>query len=155
MNLIIDGHNLIPHIPGMNLWDIDDEQKLIKWLQDFARIKPANIEVFFDKAPAGNAGTTSKGRVKCIFVASSSTADKAIDFRLQKLGPQAKNYTVISADRAVQQSARLVHAKIMGSAEFVEFATIVIQASTQAPGRDPLLTADEVDDWIELFKKKN
>ena len=29
MPYIIDGHNLIPKIPGIDLQDLDDEQKLI------------------------------------------------------------------------------------------------------------------------------
>ena len=39
MGYLIDGHNLIPKIPGMSLRMEDDEQELIQLLQDFSRYK--------------------------------------------------------------------------------------------------------------------
>ena len=50
MPYLIDGHNLIPKIPGLSLEMLDDEDRLIELLQEFARVRRQRIEVFFDQA---------------------------------------------------------------------------------------------------------
>jgi len=59
MNLIIDGHNLIPYVPGINLGDVDDEMALIHCLVEYCRVQKASIDVFFDQAAQGRHGTRS------------------------------------------------------------------------------------------------
>ncbi|MBP1702274.1 MAG: hypothetical protein H6Q38_1381, partial [Chloroflexi bacterium] len=39
MPYIVDGHNLIPKIPGLSLRAIDDEMQLIELLQEFCRVQ--------------------------------------------------------------------------------------------------------------------
>ena len=51
--LVIDGHNLVPKIPGLSLHEVDDEERLLALLQAYARAKRKKIEVFFDGAPPG------------------------------------------------------------------------------------------------------
>ena len=99
MPYLIDGHNLIPKIPGMNLGDIDDEIQLVKKLQEFCRQRRKKVEVFFDSAPPGGIRTQKFGRVTAFFITQGSTADTAIRSRLQKLGRAAKNWTVVTSDR--------------------------------------------------------
>ena len=53
MRWIIDGHNLIPHIPGLSLSDLDDEDKLILWIQEFLKGNHDSVELYFDKAAIG------------------------------------------------------------------------------------------------------
>ena len=53
MNYIIDGHNLIAKLPGLDLSMPDDEQRLIEVLMRFGRAGSHRIEVYFDAAPAG------------------------------------------------------------------------------------------------------
>jgi len=78
MSILIDGHNLIPHLPGINLSDIDDEEQLINWLQSYCRLRRRKVTVFFDQAPAGFSGERDYGAVKAYFVRQGSTADDAI-----------------------------------------------------------------------------
>ena len=66
MPYIIDGHNLIPKIPGINLGDIDDEVQLIKMLQDFCRLRRTRVEVYFDNAPPGEVQDKKHGQVSAI-----------------------------------------------------------------------------------------
>jgi len=119
MAIIIDGHNLIAQLPGISLSDPEDEEKLIKLLQEYCRIRRKTVEVYFDRAPAGYAGKEKHGLVQAIFVPTGSTADEAIMARLKKLGKRAKNVRVVSSDRQVQQAARALHATVISSDAFV------------------------------------
>ena len=85
MAYIIDGHNLIPKIRGLRLDLPDDEEALIKMLQDFCRLQRKNVEVYFDRAAAGYAGKRGYGRVTAHFVREGSTADAVIISRLRRL----------------------------------------------------------------------
>ena len=62
---------------------MDDEQKLIDLLQEYARINQDNLEVYFDRAPVGQAKTIQKGRVKVIFVTEKTIADERIIKRIK------------------------------------------------------------------------
>ena len=151
--LIIDGHNLIPHLPGLSLEDMDDEDQLIQLLQEFARMRRKAIEVYFDRAPAARAGTRKFGRVQAHFVRSGTTADEAIMARLKSLGRKAKNVQVVSSDRQVQQAARAAHAGVVSASDFAADWKFL---SEQEPGLDPrdrLLSEQEVEAWERLFKK--
>ena len=59
MPYLIDGHNLIPRIPGLSLKDLDDETALIQILQRFAARQGSRVDVFFDRAPPGQADSKS------------------------------------------------------------------------------------------------
>jgi hypothetical protein len=73
MPVIIDGHNLIPRIPGLSLRDIDDELRLVQLLQDFCQRSRKQVEVFFDNAPPGSAGVRSFGSVKARFIGKANS----------------------------------------------------------------------------------
>lgn len=154
MTLIIDGHNLIPHIPGIDLADPDDEAKLIRLLQDYCRVRRKKGVVFFDRAPAGWAGVRQYGMVQAHFVLEGTTADDAIVTHLKKLAKRAKNVTVVSSDRQVQAAARAVHARVMTCEAF---AADWVQLSAKQPGLDPReqpLSEEDVSAWEQLFQRK-
>jgi predicted RNA-binding protein with PIN domain len=152
MPYIIDGHNLIPKIPGMSLQDIDDEIQLVNLLQEFCRIRRKQVEVYFDNAPPGSPGARNFGRVVARFVRQGSTADQAIQMKLKRLGGEARNWTVVSSDGEVQANARTARAKIL-TAEV--FAKQVFEAlgdtadSYLEPESD--LSPEEVEDWMQIF----
>ena len=85
MPFLIDGHNLIPKIPGLSLQDMDDEQQLITLLLEFCRLQRKQIEVFFDNAPPGGVRARNFGNVIARFVKQGSSADQAIHQRLERL----------------------------------------------------------------------
>jgi predicted RNA-binding protein with PIN domain len=152
MAIIIDGHNLIAQLPGISLADPEDEEKLIKKLQEYCRIRRKTVEVYFDRAPAGYAGKEKHGLVRAVFVTSGSTADEAIMARLKKLGKRAKNVRVVSSDRQVQQAARAVHATVISSEDFVaEWQSLVSEQPDLDPRNKPL-TKKEVEAWEDLFQ---
>ena len=151
MPYLIDGHNLILKL-GLRLDSMDDEMELIAILQEFCRIERKQVEVYFDGAPAPQAGTRKLGPVTAHFVRLGATADNAIRQRLKKLGKTAKNWTVVSSDRQVQAEARAVHAEVTSSDSF---ASRLQQARDSAPksAEERKLSSQEVDEWLKLFKR--
>ena len=161
--LIVDGHNLIPKIPGLSLRDIDDEERLIALLQEYARIKRKKVLVFFDGAPPGQSGERVYGALRAHFVPTGRTADDAIRQYLDGMGKTARTATVVSSDRQVQANARELHARVLPSEDF---ARQIIELPTQSAARDPTPpgkapaspreagTANpdqDVAQWIDLF----
>lgn len=152
MPYLIDGHNLIPKL-GLRLDSIDDEMELVAILQEFCRLEQKQAEVFFDGAPAGQAGTRRLGTVTAHFVRLGTTADDAIHKRLKALGRGARNWTVVSSDHQVQAEARAVLAEVVSSDLF---AGTLKQARTSAPkpGDERKLSSKEIDDWLKLFEER-
>jgi len=153
MPYIIDGHNLIPKIPGLNLEDVDDEQNLIVLLQEYARISQVSLEVYFDRAPAGYAKTLQKGRVKVIFVTDKTIADERIIKRIRALGNAANNWVVVTSDRRIQADAKESRAKSMNSEEFAQKVAIALgQDQTRNPS-SPTMSNAELESWMKLFNQ--
>ena len=155
MPYLIDGHNLIPKISGLSLQTVDDEEQLINLLLEFCRRRRKKIEIFFDNSPSGQPRSQNLelGLVIARFVRQGQTADDAIQVRLTRLGKNARNWTVVSSDLAVQASARAAHAHFVSS-EF--FAQQIDQALVSAPQNiekqaDAALTSQEINDWLDFF----
>ncbi len=156
MNYIIDGHNLIANLPGLDLSLPDDEERLVGLLNRFGEVRRGKLEVYFDGAPAGQAGRRNFGRVVAYFVVASSSADQAIKARLAYLAKSAPSWTVVTSDRSVQAAAHEAHARVMSSGDF----SSMVQQSFQerlGEGRashDQPLTPAEVDEWLNIFKQR-
>jgi predicted RNA-binding protein with PIN domain len=154
MPFLIDGHNLIPKLPGIQLTEIDDEQKLIELLQNFCRITRKQVEVFFDNAPPGVPRARNFGLVIAHFTPSGQTADEAISRKLARLGRSARNWTVVSSDHAVQASARARRASVLPSDQFAALMVKTMERGGKDAGKpeDPQISEDELDDWLDIFK---
>lgn len=131
----------------------DDEEQLIKLLQDFCRVLRKPVEVYFDGAPPGQARQQRHGQVTAIFVRQGLTADAAIRQRLIKLGKSASQWTVVSSDHAVQNAARLVHAQSLSAEEFSRLLQNSLAAGPAQPARDhqPEMSPSELAEWMSLF----
>jgi predicted RNA-binding protein with PIN domain len=158
MQYLIDGHNLIPKVPGLSLEALDDEQQLIQLLQEFCRQsgrrrRAAGLEVFFDQAPPGQAGTRRYGMVTAHFVRQGKTADQAIAQRLKRLGKGARNFTVVSSDHQVQNAAREVRAGVLSSEAFAALLRTGTQERRPEPENRPDAPLDpqELKEWLDLF----
>ncbi len=152
MPYLIDGHNLIPKF-GLRLDSVNDEMELVSILQEFARLKRQKVEVYFDGAPVGSAGTRSLGTVRAHFIRLGQTADNAIRARLNKMGKAAKNWTVVSSDHEVQGAARVNQAQFISSEEFVRLTRNTMRATPNTGASDKKLSEKEVDDWLRLFRE--
>lgn len=151
--LLIDGHNLIPKIPGLDLRSMDDEQQLIGYLNEYCAARGRSLEVFFDGAPAGYAGVRPFGRVTARFVQKGRTADEAIRLRLEQMGRGARNITVVSSDRQVQAEARNHGAKVLRSEDFADELNAVRRALKPQSEAGPAASAapDELKEFFDLF----
>jgi uncharacterized protein len=151
MPYLIDGHNLIPKL-GLRLDSMDDENDLIAILNEYCRLSRKTVEVYFDGAPAPHAGTRKLGSVTAHFVHLGSSADEAIRRRLQKMGKNAKNWTVVTSDRQVQAEARSAQADIVSSETF---SALLKEARSTAPktSQDRKLSPGEVEEWLNLFQR--
>lgn len=153
MPYIIDGHNLIPKIPGLSLKALDDENQLIKLLQEFCRRSRKQVDVYFDNAPPDGVRAHNYGLLTARFIRAGTTADTAIRNRLTKLGRTARNWTVVSSDQGVQQSARAAQAQSLASEAFAALLGKTINETGQDAGEknDIAISPDELDDWMRLF----
>lgn len=162
MRYLIDGHNLIPKIPGLSLQALDDERQLIELLQEFCRQharrrRDACLEVFFDQAPPGQAGTRRYGMVKAHFVRQGRTADQAILESLRRQGKQARNYTVVSSDHQVQSGAREMRAGVLSSEQFAALLNASVENGDEKEEyrQQSAPSPQEVDEWLKLFGADN
>ncbi len=153
MPYLVDGHNLIPKV-GLHLNSPDDEMELVAILKEFARLKRQQVEVYFDGAPIGQAGTRKLGTVRAHFVPLGQTADSAIRSRLKKMEKDAKNWVIVSSDHEVQNAARVVRAQVVTSDEFVKMLRTATNSAPKSNTENKKLSAQEVDEWLKLFREK-
>lgn len=155
MLILIDGHNLIPKIPGLSLHDFDDEMKLIEMLQVYARVRRKRIEVIFDKAPAGQPRQRKHGTIQVRFARPGMTADEEIRLRLESLGGKARQCLVVSSDQRVQMYGRTSRAQVESSDNFANQVMVAVAAGdNQGEAGDRALGEDEVAMWMEIFKNR-
>ncbi len=155
MNYLVDGHNLIPKIPGLSLRSLDDEKRLIDLLNTYCRVRRQRVEAFFDQAPPGHAGRTHIGLVVAHFVRQGRTADEAIAARLQQLGKAAPNWVVVSSDRQVQREARNRRAATMTSEQFsAELQSALQDSMSGSPAGETKLSSEELKEWLDLFERR-
>ncbi len=151
MPYLIDGHNLIPKV-GLRLDSPEDELELVAILQDFARIRRQQVEVYFDGAPIGQAGSRKMGTIKAHFVRQGQTADSAIRARLINMARDSKNWVVVSSDREVQSAARAHRAQFVSAEEFVRMLKDARNSIPKPNVEDKQLSATEIDEWLEVFR---
>jgi len=156
MPYLIDGHNLVPKIPGLSLRAVDDEIHLVELLQEYCRVHRKTVEVYFDNAPPGQSGTRRFGQVTAHFVRQGTSADLAIRQRLARLGKSAPNWTVVSSDGEVQAAARLARAQVTSAESFVQVLqqSLNKNANPEQSHREGALSAEEVEEWLTLFGQK-
>ena len=156
MTYLIDGHNLIPNIPGLKISDLDDEAGLVKILQKFSQKTRRSVEVYFDRAAPGHAGSRQAGRVKVIFVHTQSTADQAIIKRLHTIVKEAPNFTVVTSDARIQMEAKACHAKVISAKEFANTLSDLLQnhESIDNKNENVALGQNEIQEWLDIFKSR-
>ncbi|MFU8771733.1 MAG: NYN domain-containing protein [Anaerolineales bacterium] len=153
MPFIIDGHNLIPKIPGLDLEVVDDEMQLVELLQEFCRITRKKVDVYFDNAPPGSARLRHFGSVTAHFTRQGYSADQAIQGKLKQLKRAAANWTVVSSDHEVQSNARTLHARVISSEQFAaDLMEILSRKDKEQPENElPDPSMGDLREWYRLF----
>ncbi len=153
MTLIIDGHNLIPKIPGISLADENDEQQLLALISEYCRLTRNHAEVFFDGAPPPQRLPGGGGLVHAHYVRKGTAADDAIIAFVEKSGKNAKNQTVVSSDRHIQAQVRAFGSAVVSSETFAAKVIRKFRESPAAKTKDePSLSDEEVNRWMEIFR---
>lgn len=149
MPYLIDGHNLIPHVRGLNLQQLDDEQELVKRLDAYFQRQRKQAVLYFDHAQPGGSADMRRAFLQVHFVRPPAIADDAILQHLRKLGGEAKNWVMVSSDQEVRQGAERMGARTLASETF---AALLENDSAGGPEKSQNLPED-LDYWLNLFKK--
>lgn len=156
MPYLIDGHNLIGKIPDIDLNDPNDEALLVQKLSGFVARTKQKCTVIFDQGLPGGESRMSTRGVKVIFAPHRSNADQLIMDRISK-ERNPKMLTIVSSDNEVLDKAKARGMQTLKSAEFAEL--IQRPAPPVKPGADEdanlRLTADEVEEWLNIFSNNN
>jgi predicted RNA-binding protein with PIN domain len=150
---LIDGHNLIPWVPGLSLSDENDEAALVERLQRFAARSGRAITVYFDRAGPGPSRRPARSRVSVHFAASPETADAALIRHLTRLGRSARQWTVVSSDGEVRRAAQRAGAKTTPSRTFARLLGQERErerVEKPEPADDP----ESIDQWLSEFAGK-
>lgn len=155
MSYLIDGHNLIPKVSGLSLRQMDDEARLVELLQVFCRVRRKKVEVYFDQAPPGRAGTRHFGMVTAHFVRQGLAADEVILERLNRLQQAARNWIVVTSDRHIQVQARSMLAQVISSEEFsVQLSEAQLQTAEKGKNQPEPINDEEVEEWLRIFRAR-
>lgn len=149
MPYLIDGHNLIPLIPNIDLADPYDEVKLIDHLKRLMARKRKRCTVVFDHGlPGGMSRELSTHSVEVVFAHSGTDADRIIIERIRKARDPA-SLIVVSADRRIVDAARRYGARVASPEAFaVDLgARLAPDESDSKPRQSP----DELDYWKQVF----
>ena len=149
MPYLIDGHNLIPHIQGLSLDQLDDEMALIEILEGFFKRRRKKAVLYFDRAQIGGSPDINSAFLKIHFVRAPAIADDAIIQHLKKLGGAAKNWIVVSSDLHVRREAEKSGAQALSSAAFAS----LIKEKPQQPIESRQNGEDDISQWLEIFGK--
>jgi uncharacterized protein len=156
MILVIDGHNLIPKVPGLHLRDLDDETRLTQYVQEFCRVKRATAELFFDGALPGFDSGIKGGLVHIHSIRKGNIADEAIIAFLTQHSKTTRNYTLVSSDMHVQVQARMLGVKVLSSDQFAKELVLALSQADKSPnGESKALSSTEVDEWLALFSQRD
>lgn len=152
----IDGHNLIPKIPGMSLKQMDDEEHLLELLSEFARLKRKSLEVYFDKAPDGHSGTKQHGLIRVHYVTHRTIADEAIIHQVLKAGRRVSEIVVVSSDNHVIRQCTAAGAKTQTSDQFAN-ELIHLLDSAESSGQSQMqhdMSPTELEEWLRIFGER-
>lgn len=150
--LIIDGHNLVPKIPGLHLKDEDDEARLIEVVQEYCRLARRQAELYFDGSPEPRLSGRKNGLVHVHYIKLGYSADDAIIQFVRDLGSDKDNYTVVSSDHRIQNAALAAGCKMMSSDAFSRVMSTTFSSETAVQQRrEKPPSSGEVDEWLDLF----
>lgn len=150
---VIDGHNLIPKVPGIRLQDIEDENRLIEMINEYCRLSRCQVELFFDGAPLPGHPGKKSGLVHPHFVRKGLSADDAIIEYVRKHQSPNNLLTVVSSDHRVTTAAKHAGCEVLTSESFaVVMQQVFLSPRATQELRDKPLSDTEVANWLEEFK---
>jgi len=153
MLVLVDGHNLIAQLADIQLDEADDEEKLVLKLGQYCARTGRKVVVIFDPGLSYKpANKSTRGRVTVQYAPHGKSADQLIMKRLYK-AKNPQQIMVVTSDRAIQQEARQVRAKVISSSDFA--AELNRPPESHHSEVEIQLSEREIEDWLALFTQKN
>ncbi len=153
MPYIIDGHNLIAAMPGIDLEEARDERALLEQLQAFSQRQGRTLHVYFDRGHAGGRNQFRLGRLHVRFSVPPRSADDAIRSKLRSIGSEAPNWVIVSSDREIRDQARRAGARSMTSTAFSQKLQPQEQVEPTDEKPSYRLTDEEIEAWEARFRQ--
>lgn len=148
MPYLLDGNNLMGLARQRGLGGITDRRGLTTAVAALARAKGGRYTVIFDGGPDTHfVSGTQLGPVRVEF-AAPYTADSRILSRVRGAG-NARNLTVVTADRALASAARGAGARIMDASDFL---TRLASQPALAGGEKPDPRQLDLAEWEAYFQ---
>lgn len=153
MPILIDGHNLIGHLPAISLQDPDDEEKLVGLLRSYkARTGKAVTVVFDPGATFALSQVRRQGGLEIVFAPHGSSADAVIARRVRN----ARNpggMRIVTSDRALTETVARHGARVQSADSFAAELSGPIENSPD--WKDTQLSPKEVEAWMDLFTSQD
>ena len=164
MHFLIDGHNLIGKMPGLELSDSQDELELILRLKGWvATARNRQVTIYFDGSGLGGySQRLSSKDIRVIFAPTDKEADDLLMVRLNTLR-NGRNFTLVTSDNRIRNVAKIGGIKVLKSEEFVEregFDYHKEEKEAKRPSstepepekdQNPVISDSEVQEWLDLF----
>lgn len=159
MPYLIDGNNLIGHIPYLRLDDPKSKYRLVAQLMVFQRIKKRKVILVFDGPPdlelLGDKYRSKKFVI--VYPSEEENADAVIETWIEKQ-TNFRQFTVVSCDREIKAFARMNKAKAIDCDKFYkELKTTLKKFKIEKSRRktQKKLSPLEINHWLEIFGSKN
>lgn len=155
MPYLIDGNNLIGHIPFLELSDPKSKNRLVAQLRTFQEAKKTKIILVFDGHPDPDLyGEKFRSKeFSIIWPDREESADTVIKQCIKKQ-TDLRHLHVVSSDREIKAFAVANKAHVLDCGEFHKLLIAVLKKSKEAKAmnkEDINLSPLEVDHWLEIF----
>lgn len=159
MPYLIDGNNLIGHIPYLRLDDPRSKYHLVEQLKAFQAMTKRKVILVFDGPPDIEllGGKYRSKKFLIIYPSDEENADDVIETWIDKQ-TNLKHFTVVSSDREIKAYAHMNKAKILDCDKFYKKLKSVLKefrikkSMKKTPDQiSPL----EISHWLEIFESKN
>ncbi len=153
MPILIDGHNLIGHLPSLSLDDPDDEMQLVGMLMSYQARTGKAVTVVFDPGGAHSlAQTRARGRVKVAFAPHGGSADRIIERRVQQ-SRNADEWLVVTSDRELADFVAQHGARVQSAEAFA--AELGTPYDVPPDWKEAPPSPDEVEAWLAEFEARD
>ncbi|NOR15036.1 MAG: hypothetical protein GQ544_04980 [Candidatus Aminicenantes bacterium] len=158
MPYLIDGNNLIGHMPDLNLKNRVDRYRLLSRLLNFQRVKNTRVILVFDGPPDDNFAPEKFQGIP--FSVRFPTIDENADMVIQDIISQEtdrRQFFVVSSDREIQRYAHASGAKSVKCEQFLrelKAARREHRESTEMEKQEEFPSPLEVKHWTEIFRTK-
>ncbi|UCE39938.1 MAG: NYN domain-containing protein [Candidatus Aminicenantes bacterium] len=155
MPYLIDGSNLIGHMPNLELSDPKSKHRLAAQLLIFQKTKRTKIILVFDGPldPDLFGEKFKRKEFSILWPDLEESADTRIKQWIEKQ-TDLRHLYVVSSDREIKSFAQRTGAKVLDCEEFHKLLKTALKESKESQAmnkEDITLSPLEVDHWLDIF----